>query len=310
MFTFFAVQAGIAQSVLPNGDFENWTQVGVAPAQIWQLDGGFWGTLNELVLLPPPSGPATVFRTDTCYSGQYAARMTSNLMVYLPYDIFLPGLLGTAQLDMIHGTIHLGKPCPACKPERLKGFYKFKPMNGDSCTALLVVSKWNTTDNKRDTIGYVRGNFKNAVDTYTAFDLPVVYRNNVLVPDTITILLVSSGGFSVTNLMGGVGQVGSTMWADAVTVDYAAGIQQIAGRDVAVNTFPNPSSNLITVELGEKLNQGIMEVYDVNARLMATFNLPEMKNSIRVGSFANGIYFYKILDGKYFLNSGSFTVKK
>lgn len=310
IITFFAIHAGIAQSVLPNGDFENWTEVGIAPNQVWQLDGNFWGTLNELKQLPPPAGPATVFRTDTAQSGQYAARMTSALMVYIPLNIFIPGMLGTTQLDMAHATIHLGKPCPACKPERFKGYYMFKPVGGDSCTVLLVVSRWNTGTHSRDTIGYIRHDFKDAVDTYTAFDFPVNYLNPGLVPDSLTILLVSSGGFSVTNLMGGAGQVGSTMWADAVTVDYPAGIQQILGKDVSVNTFPNPVTNLLNVELGNKLNEGIMEVYDVNARHIGTFPLKDLKNAIPVGFLSNGNYFYKILDGKYFLNSGSFIVNR
>ncbi len=310
IITMFAIQAGIAQSILPNGDFENWTQVGVAPDQVWQLDGNFWGTLNELKLLPPPTGPATVFRTDTVQSGQYAARMTSALMQYIPLNIFIPGMLGTALLDMPHATIHLGKPCPACKPDRFKGYYMFKPVGGDSCAVLLMVSKWNSETNSRDTIGYVRQDYKDAVDTYTAFDLPVNYTYSELVPDSITILLVSSGGFSVTNLMGGVGQVGSTMWADAITVDYPSGIQQIVGKEVAVNTFPNPATTVLTVVLGEKLNTGTMEVYDVNARHISTFLLTDVRSSIPIAYLANGTYFYKILDGKYFLNSGSFIVKK
>lgn len=310
ILTMFAIQAGMAQSVLPNGDFENWTQVGVAPAQIWQVDGNFWGTLNELYLLPTPKGPATVFRTDTCYTGQYAARLASGLMLYMPQNIFIPGMLGTTQLDMLNATIHLGKPCPNCKPLRFKGYYKYKPVNGDSCTALLVVSKWNSELNKRDTVGFVRQDFHGIVDTYTAFDLTVNYLNPDMAPDSLTILLVSSGGFSVSNLQGGAGQVGSTMWVDAVTVDYPAGIQQLIGRDISVNIFPNPATSFLTVEIGEKLNDGIIEIFDVNSRQIGTFGLNELRNSIPVGQFANGNYFYKILDGKYFLNSGTFIIKK
>ncbi|MFH1160699.1 MAG: PCMD domain-containing protein [bacterium] len=314
------IQIGFSQSVLPNGDFENWYHEGTAPNNYMQpgdsipfgqLNTNFWQTLNELASLPFPIGPGpiTVFRTDERYSGLWAAKLVSDHFYVPPTDIFIPGMLGTTKLDMLYSTIRLGKPCPGCKPLNLRGYYMFQPVNGDSCTALLAVTKWNSTTNFRDTIGYGRIDFKDTVSTYTAFDVPIVYYNN-FVPDTMTILLVSSGGFSVSDLQGGTGQIGSTMWVDDVTVDYPAGITQVLMPEVGVKIYPNPATETIQFALSHELDNGRIEIFSTEGKFIDSFPVNGVTISFMVTKLANGTYYYKLTDGKTMVNSGFFLVQK
>ncbi|MCX6306170.1 MAG: PCMD domain-containing protein [Bacteroidetes bacterium] len=213
--------------VIPNAGFETWynvvvnatlnyDEIGTGPSDNWM------STLNTLASLPfsvGGPGPVTVFKSTDSYSGTYAAKGVSNIFPLGPITIFIPGMIGTAKMDMVGVRALLGQPCAGCRPSHLKGYYKFEPVNGDSCAAVILLSKWNSSAKKRDTIGYGKFVGHNAVSTYTNFDIPIQYAGTGTV-DTMTLLVVSSAGFNVINFMGSVGQVGSTMYVDELSLLY------------------------------------------------------------------------------------------
>ena len=118
-----------AQSNLTNGYLEDCTQYGTAPNTYYQPDGGFFGTLNELVdllaMIGGP-GPVTIDRVTDAYQGSYAAKATSKQF----YEIFLPGMIGTTTLDIANETIYLGRPYTN-QPYSFTGHYKYAPVGGD-----------------------------------------------------------------------------------------------------------------------------------------------------------------------------------
>ncbi len=215
--------------IIPNAGFENWHNVvvsvslnyddlGTGPSDNWL------GTLNPLLAVPQSAGgpgPVTVYKSTDKYAGTYAAKAISKTFIIGPTTIFIPGMIGTAILDMAGVRALLGKPCADCRPTHFKGYYKFEPVNGDSCAAVILLSKWNTGGKKRDTIGYGKMVQHNAVNTYTQFDIPVSYRSTAA-SDSMTLLVVSSAGFNVINFMGSVGQVGNTMYVDELSLEYPA----------------------------------------------------------------------------------------
>ena len=311
----FVIQLAFSQTNVPNGDFENWIQVSNPPNNIpyYQPDpvGGFWSTLNELVDISPylgGPGPLTVERTDDAYSGTYAAKMISGFFGP-PVNVFIPGMLGSTKLDIQHYTIHLGKPCPPWRPQRFKGFYKFMPVNGDSCAAVCMVTKFNITNHKRDTLGYGKQVFKDAVTAYTPFDFPIIYTNTVDLPDSITILMVSSAGFSVTNLMGGVGQVGSTMWADEVSIENPSGIDMALMPEKNISLFPNPANDKVTVQLDTYDKELQFVIYSSDGVRMSESVLRNSSASLLTSGLPNGNYFFQLMDGKHLINSGNFIIQ-
>jgi len=313
----FAVNAAYSQSNIPNGDFENWYHVvvnaslnydelGTGPTDNWM------STLNSLAALPQSAGgpgPVTAFKVDDVYSGTYAAKLVSEIFPLGKITIFIPGMAGTAVMDMAGVRALLGKPCPDCKPLRFKGYYKFEPVNGDSCAAVILLSRWNSTTKKRDTIGYGKMVEHSPVTHYTPFDIQVNYTGTGSV-DTLTMLIVSSAGFNVINFMGSVGQVGNTMYVDALTLEYPAGIEQVLLPDVAVNVFPDPASDVLHVDLSKVVTDGTFEVYASSGRTVGTYSLSGTETSIPVYSLVNGAYYYRLVSGKKLLNTGSFVIKK
>jgi len=313
----FAVNAAHSQSNVPNGDFENWNTIVLSPTLSYEDLGTnptdtWMGTLNSLVAVPPTAGgpgPATIFKTTDKYSGTYAAKAVSANFPLGPVTIFIPGMIGTAVMDMVGVRALLGKPCPDCKPLRFKGWYKFEPVNGDSCAAVILLSKWNATAKKRDTIGYGKMVQHTAVSTYTQFDIPVNYTGTGVV-DTMTMLVVSSAGFNVINFTGSVGQVGNTMYVDGLMLEYPAGIRQDLMSEVSVNTYPNPATELLNVEVSKEVKNGVFVVYNSAGKLVGSYTASALKNSIPVSNLVNGVYYFRLMDGNNLLNTGSFVMNK
>ena len=314
----FTVLSTIAftQSNIPNGSLENWYNVvvntnlnfdqpGVGASDNWIT------TLNELATIAPPigPGPVTAFKTTDAHSGTYACKLVSQNFILVPNDVFIPGMLGTAKINMITSSAILGRHCDGCRPVSLSGWYKYEPVNGDSATAVILVSKWNPSTHKRDTIGYGRFIQKEVVSTYTQFTVNVNYRSSDT-PDSLTILTISSGAFNVVNFMQSHGQVGSTMYVDELMLEYPAGIQQSLMPEVLVSTYPNPASSQIKFDLSKQVAGSSVEIYNMEGKMVTLFAMELKSRIITVASLPDGLYFYRLISGNQILNTGSFIVKK
>jgi hypothetical protein len=311
--------AGYSQSNISNGNLENWYTIPVSASLEYMQPGvgpadNYLTSLNELASIPPPigPGPVTVFRTDDAHSGSYAAMLISANFPLIPNDVFIPGMLGTCQIMMTENRAKLGRICEGCMPLKLSGWYKSIPVNGDSTIAVILLSKWNPETKHRDTIGFGSQVFTETVETYTQFEIPVSYSypGSGLVSDSMTILCVSSAGFSAVNFMGGIGQVGSTMFIDDLMLEYPAGIQQSLMPEVTVTTFPNPASDVLQVKLSKAVTGGVFEICNVEGKVAGTHTVTGQTASIPVSSLAPGTYYYRLLEGKSVFSTGSFIIRK
>ena len=317
VFLAWAINAAYSQSNITNGDFENWHNVVVTATLNYDDIGAdandnWMGTLNSLLAVPPLAGgpgPVTVFKTTDKYSGTYAAKGVSQNFNIGPVTIFIPGMIGTAVMDMVGVRAVLGKPCPNCKPLRFKGYYKFVPVGGDSCAAVILLSRWNAIAKKRDTVGFGKMVQHSAVTSYTQFDIPINYRESGAV-DSMTMLVVSSAGFNVINFTGSVGQPGNTMYVDALMLEYPAGIQQMLMPEVSVNTYPNPASDILHVELSKEVSNGLFEIYNTAGKVVGSYATSMLKNAIPVSNLGNGVYYFRLMSGKELMNTGSFVISK
>jgi hypothetical protein len=316
IFMFASITTAAFSQSVPNGDIENWDSLHstTTTAYWWQPSfvGLNWlGTLNSLAGLPVTSGgpgPVTVYRTTDSYSGIYAAKLVTNHLVFGVVTIRIPGMLGTAVMDMTGVKAILGNPCPGCKPLHFKGFYKYEPVGGDSCAVVVLVSKWNNTTLKRDTIAYGEMIQTSAVNTYTPFDIAMNYSGTD-VPDTLTYLMVASAGFNMNNFMLCVGNDGSTMYVDELSLEYPAGIEQSLMPEVAVKVYPNPASEQVTIELSDKVDNGRLEVYTVEGKSIGTYTMKELKTTLAVKNFTSGTYYFKLMEKNHLLNTGTFIIK-
>ncbi|MBE0648308.1 MAG: T9SS type A sorting domain-containing protein [Bacteroidales bacterium] len=310
LFTLFAllvfVIPGMSQSTLPNGNFESWTFN--STHGFYEPDGGFFHTLNQLDTIPTPPG-VTAYPSDTAYSGSKSARLVTRKIDLL--FVLIPGVIGTLKINWATANAILGtKYTWSTKPERFQGQYMAFPLNGDSTGAIVLLSKWNSSTMKRDTIAYKRLVFHGTVDTWTKFDEAIDYWDNTAMPDSITLLLLSCAGYNANNMMGSVGQVGSQAFFDDVTLTNISGIDMLLMPDVNVSLAPNPASEKMTVTMSEQIKNGLFEVYNSQGKKITQFNLTTASETLNVSSLKSGMYYYRITDGSKSLNTGSFIITK
>ncbi len=320
-FTFlmmFVFLGGVfAQTNVPNGDFETWYTVTVSPTLNYEDIGtgptdNWTATLNSLAAVPAVAGgpgPVTVFKTNDKYSGNYAAKAVSANFPLGIINIFIPGMIGTAVMNNAAVTAVLGKPCNDCRPSKLKGYYKFEPVNGDSCIALLLLSKWNSVAKKRDTIGYGKWIQKEAVSEWSPFEVSVNYTGTGTV-DSITMLVVASAGFNVLNFVGSKGQAGTTMYVDDLALEYPSGIQQNLMPEVSVKIWPNPVSDILTLQTSRNMKDASLEIFSTNGKLVASYSMSGSSQELPVYSLPNGNYHFRLMEGNASLSTGSFIINR
>jgi hypothetical protein len=275
----------------------------------YEPDNSIFSTLNILDTIPTPAG-ITVYPCDTAHTGTYSAGLITGFIDLL--QIVIPGVVGTIKINWATQKAILGMPYPygTTTPTRFSGFYKSYPVSGDSSAAVVLLSKWNSGTHKRDTLAYNRLAFHGTINSWTAFDTLVTYRDHTTVPDSLTILLLSCAGFNASNMFGSVGQVGSRALFDDVNLTDVNGIPLLPMPDVNVKLSPNPASRFLKIDLGSSVENGYFEVYDAQSKLIRKVQISGNSAQISVSDLSAGVYFYKLTTNSKLLDSGTFMVAK
>jgi hypothetical protein len=97
-----------------------------------------------------------------------------------------PGIIASGYFDPnlpIGENLVIGKPFSK-RPTAFQGYYKYSPANNDTLVIFIALTKYNSAQNLRDTIG--RGEFVSSEvqNTYKNFNVPIVY-NSENTPDSI-----------------------------------------------------------------------------------------------------------------------------
>lgn len=192
----------MAQDV-PNGSFENWTNG--APDQWNTTDYTLVGITWDVVtkeLANPQSGTASA----------KLSVVTKTIPFVGTYSI--PGAitLGTITMDPINGTANVTGGYPFTgMPQKLTGYFKYQPVNNDTCGMGWALTKWNS--GITDTIGYGYIDTMGLFNSWTYFEIPLQY-NLWETPDTMNIGIICS------NPLDGLTHTGTTLWVDNLQFVY------------------------------------------------------------------------------------------
>lgn len=244
----------------------------------------FLRTLNELYDLPTGlTGPLTCFRSDTAYEGSYSARLRSTDFG----TFFIPGFLGTGDIDLFAQTIRLGRPY-ASRPAQFSAYYQYAPVGSDSAKFEAVLTKWDALNQVRDTIGYGKGVVTNAESTWKNITFNINYSTTQL-PDTLIFIASSSGGYNLVALTSSDGGSGSTMWVDDMQLTGWVGIEDVVNNP-HVSIYPNPSSDFIQVsytDFSEALN---ITIYDMQGKIVKSTKVTSNNELINIQDLPAGTY--------------------
>ncbi len=227
---FFILIGGLSKAQeIPNGGFESWSGTPEEPAS--------WGTLSFSI--PLLGDFASASKSTDSHTGDFALALES---INIPLiNLAIPGAAATGTLNQLTFQSSGGFPF-TLRPNAIKGYYKYQPVGADTASVEAILTRWNTDLGKRDTVGYGKKIFRDAIGSYKLFSVPLVLDATAS-PDTARITVYSSSQSNPT--------AGSKLFLDDLEFfTTTAGIEEQAAS--AISVYPNPAANLLHV-VGDEL---------------------------------------------------------
>lgn len=195
LMSLLAGQLALAQSQLPNANFEDWA---TADNNTDSLVG--WSSSNAVVIYPVRS----LYQESDAYQGNYAAKVVTAPFGFVQYTTI--GILVNGNAEFNYGggggggnvEYASGGGTPiSVKPTELRGYYKYETGSAaDQGTARILLSHYNTTTNQRDTVSYETYTFPPTAN-YTDFSITLNDLMPGVMPDTITTIFSASNPATV-----------------------------------------------------------------------------------------------------------------
>ena len=167
-----------------------------------------------------------------------------------------------------------------------------------------LLTRYNFEAGRQDTVAKAITAIEENAQVYTQFEIDFDYLIPGLSPDTIIIVLTSSGD-------GGnfQGQIGSTLIVDDLSLEYPAGLLESLLPELEVSVFPSPAAERVTFKFDtshpEKLR---CDVYALEGRLARSFSPYAKEHKMDVSAWPQGKYILQVYEGSTLVSSAKFIV--
>ena len=271
----FAILIGISShgQQIPNGDFETWVQesYGEEPAN--------WGeySLQLLNSIIPGLVDSTIVKSLDAYSGTYAMELRSKVLSSIITDTIIPLVM----LNLKNENLDASKMKIDSNLESLSGYIKQDLINLNSNSTSISVIVYSASG---DITGVGGMDFENDIVNYTRFDIPILYFDSIS-GDSIEVYVVAGNNdFPVP---------GNIMKLDALELNYVNTTDFSEKIISNLSVFPNPTNDIINVELENCNGEINLDLYDLSGKLLHSTN----KKSIDIQEYTKGIYILKVAYG-------------
>lgn len=298
----------IFSQAVPNGNMETWvTSNETSHAYLIPQN---WITLDQFTNAFNSSYTGTsVLQTTSMHGGQYAVLMQTainngdtvagTIISNATVAGFLSALFGNGNaIGVPHST----------RSANLQGYYKFTRIGGDTANISVIMTKWNTSMNKRDTLAFGGISFATNVSSYTSFSAPILYSLN-LFPDTVAIFAGISGPNGQNTHVGTQFYLDDLSFAGTVPV----GVKENANDLVFAELSPNPFHDKTFIQLNPVIDLSNVQinVYDLMGNEIAHISQPAAHQvELDLSSSLPGIYFYQVFLGGERRASGKMLLSK
>ena len=231
--------AAIAQ--ITNASFETWT------AHTGYNTPNGWGNTDSLTSL------AGVYNCEkgtggSTGGGSYYLKLTSKTVL----TAVIPGVAVTGSISLSGTTYGVsGGFANTTRPQNLTGSWQYQASGADHAQIIVLLSKWNTTLGRKDTVSfttYAVPGLPTTQTTWATFSIPLTYRDGKY-PDTGMILVSSSAATPVA---------GSYIYLDnlAFSGTVASGVGQVAEHPETI-IYPNPAKDNTNISYYSLVNGNI-----------------------------------------------------
>jgi hypothetical protein len=267
----FGALSSFAQIPVPNFGFENW--INANQPSDWLVR------------------KTTSSQSNDKYAGNYALKLQTTIV---------PGNGdgdGTINSLPPNGTDGWQPAFPvSARHSTLNGYYKFSPLNGDSCQFIVILYKHGynhpTTGN---IVGY--GHLcKSANSSYTPFTVSIYYLDGSTIPDSAFIIICAYKGWDFVTNTEGSPLGNSTLYIDNLSFDgFINGINTIPNTVIELNIFPNPASDIVFLSVDNKNNADLaLNIYNEIGELVKSELLKQNQKKINTNDLSDGIYIIEI----------------
>ncbi len=266
--TLLIGQAAMAQ--VPNAGFENWSGT----------EANSWVSTNGLTLL---GNSQSIFKSADARSGSSACEINTIHVANKPPGRPIPDYTASIFIGRsVNFVPAMGAPY-TYSPNKFVFWYKYIPKGTDTAIALVTLTRWNTTTNKRDTIGLGASPIPDSTSIYTKREVAINYFDNKM-PDTLIILFTSSAVSA--------NQTGSKLIID--DMDLVGGNIGIAAQtENELEIYPNPAKNVVNIGLGKFIENVHISVCDMQGKNVYSRTYSGGNLSIQTNAFVPGVYVVK-----------------
>lgn len=292
-----------ANAQIPNGFMENWAPFSTGLPE----DPVGWTTTNILNSFFLGSNPQSIFKVTDSYSG-FAAKITTikqtnNQTQGLIDDT--TGFMLLGNVDFVNNTIN---PVPynyPTKPNTLMFRSKYNPNGIDTAVVAVIMFKYNTVLNKRDTIGegyYLVGANQTS---YVLSSANINYSIPSVNPDSMLIFVASSYKNPLT---GQYPKLASAFYVDHFYFDITAGIEN-ENVSTSVSVYPNPSTFAVNFKF-DAVQPKALVIHDLTGRLIENVLVNSSTLTLSTENWEKGFYTYSLIgNDNAVLKTGKFQVQ-
>lgn len=281
LFTLFAaiVACNVAMAQIPNHSFE-----------LWDSSAGFkqpvsWGNPDSLTHI------LSVYPCEWDYPGysgpSYMKLTSKNTGLGVVPGVAISGKINYTTFGPRSGFAN------TTRPAALTGAWQYMAFGSDQGHIAVLLSKWNTTTNSRDTVSFTDYLLPGMVMSWATFSIPLTYQMGSA-PDTAIIVLSASGLVPVNN---------SYLYVDSLGFSGTVplGVVTTATNNTHATIYPNPAGNEATISFNNRSGRHVtINVRDVSGRIIASLTpdtvAGENRYSLSTSGYAKGIYFVGIKD--------------
>ena len=275
--TFISVSAF---SQIPNPGFESWTAVGS-----YSVPNG-WGTMNNTTAI---SNTYTATKGTPGSPGTAYLKLTSKTIgTAVVNGIAVSGVLDSMTMMPKSGFAY------NTRPANFTGKWQHMIYGSSQGSIKVTLTRWDSGMGVRIPVASGNVTLSGMAMAWANFTIPLTYTdgNN---PDSCIIVMKASGSAPTNN---------DYLWVDNLAFSgVVTGIQNQESLLSNVNVFPNPSAELINVNINLKSEQKIsLELIDLIGNVIISKDLGTLqgdsKQCLNVNGIVKGTYFVRVVSEK------------